>query len=122
MLLKEEEHGKYRDGEWDHEVLRLGSHDFEAFDGAQNRNRGSDHAVAVEQCSADQSQRDDRLPAESVGVASLLLKDQRQQREDSALTVVVRSHDEDDVLDADDDYQRPDDQRQNAVDVFRRGR
>jgi hypothetical protein len=48
------------------------------------------------------------------------LKNERQQREDPALAVIVRSHDEDDVLDADDDDQRPNDQRENAVNVVRR--
>ena len=58
-----------------------------------------------------------RLAPQSVGVATLLLKDEREQRQDSTLAVVVGSHDEDDVLDADDDDQRPDDQGENAVDV-----
>ena len=54
--------------------------------------------------------------------ASLLLKDEREQREDSALAAVVGSHDEDDVLDRDDEAEEPDDQRQDAVDVGRRRR
>ena len=44
---------------------------------------------------------------------------QRQQREDAALAVVVGPHDEDQVLDRDDDDQRPEDQRQHAEDVGR---
>ena len=91
--------------------------DFQTFNGAQYRYRRSDHAIAVEERRSDQSQRDDDFSAHGVRVAPLLLKNERQQRENSALAVVVRAHDENDVLDADDDYQRPDDQREDAVDV-----
>jgi len=52
-----------------------------------------------------------------IAVTPLLLQDEREQRQLSPLTAVVRSKDEDDVLDADDDYERPDDERQYAVDV-----
>jgi hypothetical protein len=91
--------------------------DFQTFDRAQYRDRRGDHAIAVEERRSNQSQRDDDLSAPGVGVAPLLLKNERQQRENSALAVVVSAHDENDVLDADDDYQRPDDQREDAVDV-----
>jgi hypothetical protein len=47
------------------------------------------------------------------------LEYQRQQGENPTLAVVVGAHDENDVLDADDDDQRPNDQRKNAVDVGR---
>src|SRR5450759_414140 len=120
VLLEEEKPSEYRDGEGEYQVLRLRSHHFQTCHGAQHRDRRRDHAIAVEQRRSDQSQRDDSLAAQGVRVAPLLLKNERQQRENSALAIVVRPHDEDDVLDADDDYQRPDDQRQNAVDVFRR--
>ena len=90
---------------------------FQTFDGAQYGDRWGDHAITVEERRSDQSQRDDDLSPLGVGVAPLLLKNERQQRENSALAVVVRAHDENDVLDADDDYQRPDDQREDAVDV-----
>src|ERR1700686_5361259 len=102
-------------------MLRLWSYDFEAFHGAQHGDRRSDHAIPVQQRRTDQSQRDYGLAPERVRIAPLLLKNERQQRENSALAVVVRPHDEDDVLDADDDYQRPDDQRENAIDVVGRG-
>ena len=98
-------------------MLRLWSYDFEAFHGAQHGDRRSDHAIPVQQRRTDQSQRDYGLAPERVRIAPLLLKNERQQRENSALAVVVRAHYENDVLDADDDYQRPDDQREDAVDV-----
>jgi hypothetical protein len=91
--------------------------DFQTFDGAQYRDRRRDHAIAVKEGRSDQSQSDDDLSAHGVRVAPLLLKNEREQRENSALAVVVRAHDENDVLDADDDYQRPDNQREDAVDV-----
>ena len=42
---------------------------------------------------------------------------ERRQREDAALAVVVRTQDEDAVLDRDDEYQRPEDEREDAEDV-----
>jgi hypothetical protein len=98
-------------------MLRLRGDHLETFDGTQHRDRRGYHAIAVEERRSDQSQRDDDLSTHRVGVAPLLLKNERQQRENSALAIVVRAHDENDVLDADDDYQRPDDQREDAVDV-----
>ena len=47
------------------------------------------------------------------------LEDEREQREDATLAAIVGAHDEDDVLDADDEDQRPDDEREDAVDVGR---
>src|SRR5450759_3705673 len=111
VLLEEEKPSEYRDGEGEYQVLPLRSHHFQTFHGAQHGDRRSDHAIAVEERRSDQSERDDRLATKGVRIAPLLLKTERQQCEDSALAVVVRPHDEDDVLDADDDYQRPDDQR-----------
>src|ERR1700681_1228101 len=120
VLLEEEKACEYDDCQRKHEVLRLRSDHLEAFHGAQHGNRRSDHSIAVQQRGSDQSQRDDDLPAKGVRNAPLLLKYECQQRENSAFAVVVRPHDEDDVLDADDDYQRPDDQRENAIDVVGR--
>jgi hypothetical protein len=49
--------------------------------------------------------------------ARLALLAFRLRRKDAALTLVVGPQDERDVLDADDDDQGPDDQRQHAEDV-----
>src|SRR5205085_5108634 len=119
VLLEEEKGGDDRDGERQHQVLRLRRNHLQPFDGAQYGDRRSDYAIAVEKSRADQSERDDRLASERVGIASLLLENEREQREDSALAVVVGAHDENDVLDADDDDQRPDDEREDPVDVSR---
>jgi len=42
-----------------------------------------------------------------------------QQRENTALALVVGAHDQEDVFDRDDDDQRPENHRQNAEHVFR---
>src|SRR6266550_4360008 len=58
MLLEKEESREYSDRERDHEILRLWSYYFQAFHGAQHGDRGSDHAIAVEQRSTDQAKGD----------------------------------------------------------------
>ena len=58
-----------------------------------------------------------RLPA-----ADPLPPDQRDQRHDPALSVVVRAHDEEDVGDGDDDRHRPEDHRDDAEDRVARDR
>jgi len=52
-----------------------------------------------------------------IALPSLLLQNECKECQLSAFAAVVRSKDEGDVLDADDDDQRPDDERQYAVDV-----
>ena len=49
------------------------------------------------------------------------LLDQREEREDATIAIVVRAHDEEDVFDGDDHRQRPHDQRQHAEHIVRRG-
>jgi hypothetical protein len=51
----------------------------------------------------------------------LLLHDERKESEHSSLSAVVRSEDEDQIFDADDEYESPDDERQDSVDVCRIG-
>ena len=45
------------------------------------------------------------------------LQDQRDEREDASFAAVVGTHDEHEILDAHDGDQRPEDQRENSVDV-----
>ena len=45
--------------------------------------------------------------------------DEGDQRHDAALAVVVRAHDEHDVLERDHDHDRPEDERDDAVDRVR---
>ncbi len=97
--------------EQDQEDERRGHHvglesrrrDPEAFGGAEDGDRGRDDAVAIEQRGAEEPDRDDGLPAANA-------QDQGEERHDPAFAAVVQSDDEDEVLDADDQDQRPDDQ------------
>ncbi len=85
--------------------------------GREHRDRGRDDPVAVEQRRAEQAEQQEgeaRHGARAVRFARL---DQREQGEDPALAVVVRAHDEREVLDGDHQQERPDDQRQDAQDV-----
>src|SRR4029079_5490013 len=56
-----------------------------------------------------------------ISLALLCLKDQRKKSELTAFTTVVRPHDEDDVLDADNDDERPQNERQHSEDICRIG-
>ena len=93
----------------------------EALDRAEHRDGRRDHAVAVEQRRAEQAERD-RASPRLFALAHRRLRDERQQREDAALAVVVGAHHEDQVLDRDDERQRPEDQRQHAEHVVARRR
>ena len=96
-----------------------GRDDLEAVHRAEDRDGRSDHAVAVQQRRAEQSDEDENLSAFLVGRAPLLLQHEGEERHHTAFPAVVRPHDECDVLDGDDNDQRPDDHRENAVDVRR---
>jgi hypothetical protein len=50
------------------------------------------------------------------------LKNERHQCENPALAAIVGLHDKRYVLDRHDNYQRPENQREDAVNVFRRSR
>ena len=45
---------------------------------------------------------------------------QRRQRQHAAFAIIVGAHDEDDIFDRHHDHQRPEDQRQRAIDGRRR--
>ena len=65
----------------------------EPLDRAEHADRGRDHAVAVEERGAgDHEERD---PADRSALAAhAALGHEREEREDAALAVVVRAHDE----------------------------
>ena len=77
---------------------------------------GRDHPVAEEQAGSEDPERHQHRAVRDPPAA-----DQRGQRHDPAVATVVGAHDEAGVLDRDDDHQRPEDQRHDAVDA-RRGR
>ena len=87
----------------------------EPLDRAEHRDGRRDHAVAVEQRGAEDAQQHQRASARAP--AWLARRQQRGQREDAALAVVVGAHDEREVLDRDDQHQRPEDERQDAEHV-----
>ena len=91
---------------------------FEPLDGAQDRNRRRDHAVAIEQGGADHGQECHAGDLATLGrTRSESLGDDRQQGENSALAVVVGTHDEDQVLDRDHEDECPEHERQNSEQV-----
>ncbi len=92
----------------------------EAFDGAEHRDRRRDHAVAVEHRRAEDAEAD-QPPAHLRAVLEAA-RHERRQREDAALAAVVGAHDQRDVLQRDDDDERPEDHRQHAEHVVGRER
>ncbi len=112
----------------------------EAFHRGEHRDRRRDDAVAVEQRRAEQPQHDEqhlglaqprpggarRRPVRSrfVGVDRRCRgpRHQRHQCQHPPLAVVVGAHDEQEVLHRDDQRDRPEDQRQHAIDVGGRRR
>ena len=112
--LDGEQPGQHDQRDRDDELLEALVDDLEALDRRQHRDRGRDHAVAVEQRGAEDAEQDERdLRAAAAQVRAL---DQRDQGHDPALAVVVGAHDERHVLDRDDHRDRPEDQRDDAED------
>ena len=93
--------------------------DLQALDGAEHADRGCNHAVAVEQRSAEDAERNQhgrRLARRRFSRRG----HQRGEREDAAFALVVGAHHDDDVLDGNDDEQRVEHHGQDAEDVLRR--
>ena len=83
----------------------------QSFDRREHRHRRRDQRIAVEQRSTDDAQH--RNPNGALAQGALR---QGHQGERTALPVVVRPQQDDDVFQGDDDDQRPQDQRQDAED------
>jgi hypothetical protein len=82
----------------------------QALDRAQDRDRGRDHAVAVEQGCANHGQHQHgALPARRQGALR-----QRGKRQDASFAAVVGAQDDDHVFQRHDREQRPGDQGQHA--------
>ena len=94
--------------------LRPVGDDVDAFQRAQHRDGGRDHAVAIDQRRAEQAHG-----GEDGRAVGPVRADQRHQRQDAALAVIVGAHDEQAVFDRDGDDQRPEDQRQAAERALR---
>ena len=109
-------HGKQTDqhhngDRYDHRRQR-GRVDLETFNGAQDRDRGRDCPVAIEQSCTEQAKH------QHAGAPSpwprVPCAQEREERHNAALAAIVGAHDEDRVLERDDEDQRPDNQRDNA--------
>jgi hypothetical protein len=93
----------------DERFQRVGG-DVDAFERAQHRDRRRDDAIAIDQRGAEQSHAGQQLESRDKAIGA----DERHQRQNAALAVIIRAHHEEAVLDRNGDDQRPDDQRQNA--------
>jgi hypothetical protein len=87
----------------------------EAFHRREHGDRRRDDAVAEQERRADDAEQDHDGNAGPIGDA--VGGDQRQQRQDAALAVVVGAQHEHDVFERDHQHQRPEDQRHDAEDV-----
>jgi len=100
--------------------------DFQTLDGAEHRDGGRDHAVAIEERGPEDSQGNqngapDGEPCCAPARAGAS-RHERRQGQHAAFALVVRAHHDRDVLDRDDEQQRIDDERQHAENVVVRGR
>ena len=95
--------------------------DLEALDRGQHRDRGGDHAVAEEQCGAEDAERGQHHGG-ATALRPALPPQQRDERHDAALAVVIGAHHQGDVGQRDDDHHRPENQRHDAVHVVRADR
>jgi hypothetical protein len=117
--LHREQRRQDRHRDRDHERPEARGRDVESLHRRQHRDRRRDDAVAVEQRRADDAQQSEhRATGDEVPRRTL---DERRQRHDAALAVVVGAHDERDVLDRDDQGNRPEHERHHAIDVRTRG-
>ena len=94
--------------------------DLESLDRSQHGDRRRDNAIAVEECPAEQPQHDERGAHGASALVGRPLEHQGEEGEDAALAAVVGPQNEADVLHGHHEQQRPDDQRQDAVDVAAR--
>ena len=112
--LDQEEREEDQNRDRHHVVSEPRRGDLEPLDGAQNRDRGRDHAVAVEERRAEEPERDECRGPPGRGTQ------ERHEGEDASLAAVVGLHDEGEVLEDDHQQERPQHQRQDAEDVRRR--
>jgi hypothetical protein len=84
----------------------------------EHRDGGCDDAVTIEKRAAEEPEHDEGGAATASGFA-FAAHDERKQGVHTALTLVVCTQDEADVLDRDDQHQRPDNERQQPVDALR---
>ena len=115
VLLKEKEQEEDEQRGRKHVGLKRRCGDLETFSGAEHGDCRRDDTVTVQQGGAEEPQRGQQA-------TSPPLSQQGEQRYDAAFAAIVQTHDEGDVLDAHDEDQRPDDEREHAVDRRDSGR
>ena len=104
---------EHEDGERHDVGLEPGGGGLQALDGGEHRDRRGDQAVAVEQGQPAQREDEDQ-PLQAVAPVADRPGGEGAQRQHAALAAVVGAQDEHDVLDADDQDQRPEDEREHA--------
>jgi hypothetical protein len=107
--LHGEQRAQHHERDRHHVGLEDGRHELEALDRREHRDRGRDRGVGVEQRRAGdrEAERQRRAPAERA-------LEQGQQAQRAALAPVVEPGQEEDVLDRDDDDERPEQERHHA--------
>jgi hypothetical protein len=98
-----------------HEGVEIRGGDRRALHGGEYRDGRGDDAIAIEQRRAEQADEHEHPAAPPHWW--LPRRDECRQGQDAALTVVVGPHHDGEVLDADDEYERPEHEGQQAEDV-----
>jgi hypothetical protein len=96
-------------------------HDLESFSSAKHGDRGGYDSVAVEQGSAKKAQENDQPFSRLVRVALLLLQNECNEGKDAAFPAIVSSEDENQILDADNEDERPHNEGQHPIHILRGG-
>ena len=111
--LEDEQAEQHEHGERHDVGLEPGCGGLQALDGGKHRDGGGDQAIAVEQGQAAQREDEDQ-PLQAVALVADGPGGEGAQRQHAALAAVVGAQDEQHVLDADDQDQRPEHQRQDT--------
>ncbi len=114
LVLKPKQHRKNSARQPGHVVRETRIDRNKTLGRSQHRNRRRDDPVAIQQRRADQD-HDHRCPQAFLPGRFLAGLQQRQQRKDAALALVVRFGHEKQILHAHHQHQRPEDQRQHPV-------
>lgn len=115
VALHQEQAGDDGQGGGDDEGGEVGGNDFQTLNGGKNGDGGGDDAVTEKQaCAHDAEDADNVAGFCAAGDAG----GQGHEGEGAAFAVIVGAHDEGDIFEGDDDRQRPEDQRENAIDIW----
>jgi len=118
LFLNQKQSQQNRQSRRNDEDVELRSDNGETFGCPEYGHRWRYDAVSIQQSGTRETKRDDDESFCGVGLPLLCLKNQCKQSELAAFAPIVSTHDEDDVFDADDDDERPEDERKHTEDVF----